>query len=366
MSRIISLWLISGTVAVLFSVGLINTLPTDGDGVTRGVALWTFLAVCKFAGITASGFFGLYGLLHEYRDKAGKTTRQGRVALSGILASAFLSAFSFILSEIKAADASAARQVLLLKENRINQDLLRGITEVSNKIVIAEASFKLEIVGNISGDVLEFSRDIPVHFDLFTRSQIRDCLEIFRLMSFLVEESSIDDESAEELESIFGHCLSAVPMPGSDIELPSTRVNFLRNPTGEEELGFFRIDPMLYQETALDPVGQMVSIVGTQEAWEYYIDDVPVRYRTNELFSVPDFAGVWLIVQVYPHAYVVADSDKDIAARLTYLDFDTEDGRSVTLYSDDFEIVSQGDFSVSFGFQFPKDLEKLDALFKSN
>ena len=43
------------------------------------------LITLKILGIFISSFFGIYALLHEYRDKKGRITSQGRIAMIGIV-----------------------------------------------------------------------------------------------------------------------------------------------------------------------------------------------------------------------------------------------------------------------------------------
>lgn len=365
MLRIIALWLTFGTAALLFAVGFVNSLPIDGDSITRGGAVSALLTFSKFLGITAAGFFGLYGLLHDYKDENGDVTPQGQFAQFGILGSAFLSALSLVLGEIKAADASAARQLQILEENAQSQTLLTELTNISNKIVINEASITIEITADLGTELLEHFEGS--FFPLMTRNQLRECLEGFQLVEFFYEHSEIElsEEDAEQFQSLFGHCLTVAPIPGHHIELRSTHVEFRRTRTAQNEIGFFRIDPLQYQKSALDPIGHLVGLK-EPNTWEYKLDDVPVRYRTNTLFSAADFAGVWLTIALYPHAYVVSDGKSAVTARLIRLDFDTEDGRSVTLNGDQFEIIRRDDASVTYGFQFPENLDEVQRLFASD
>lgn len=377
MRRMVLLWLIFGTATVLFCVGLVNSLPTDGEGFTRNSALTWILNLTKVLGIASSGFFGMYGLLHPYKYRSGELTPeghpaqdgditpQGRLAQTGILASVFLSAISFVLGEVRSADASAARQLQLLEDSANTQALLEGLTDVENKIVFAEASMTLHLDGKIGGKVLEHSDGMA--YPLMTRAQLRDCFETFRLVEDLFSLLGTELDRADEaaFAGIVEHCLTEVPIPGFEIELPSTRVSFKHSPGDEEELGFFRIDPLNHTHSSRDPVGKLTAFESNGTDWEYNLDDIPVRYRSNKLVSVSDFAGVWLTVQLHPHNYVVVDDDIEVAASLEYLDMDTEDGRSLSLYAKDLELVGEDDYSVTYGFQFPELPDELAELFQT-
>ncbi len=365
MARIVTLWLTFGSAAFLFAVGFVNSLPTDGEGLTRGGTVSALLTFSKFLGITAAGFFGLYGLLHDYKDKKGHVTRQGKIAQFGILGSAFLSALSLVLGEIKAADASAARQLQILKENARSQALLTELADLSNKIVIEEASITMEITAPLDNDVMEHFEGN--YFPLLTRAQLRECLEGIQLVEFFYEQadSSLTEDDVEHFQSLFGHCLTVSPVPGHVIDLRSTRIAFRRGRLDKDEIGFFRIDPLQYRESALKPIGHIVGL-SEPDTWEYELDDVPVRYRSNALFSASDFAGIWLTVELFPFSYVVTDGTSPVTALLTRLDFDTEDGRSVTLYESDFQVIEQNDASVVYGYKFPTDPEAVQRLFASD
>jgi hypothetical protein len=53
------------------------------------------IEIINFVTLGLTGFFSIYGLLHEYKDKKGRLTKQGRVAIYGIICSLTLSIAGF-------------------------------------------------------------------------------------------------------------------------------------------------------------------------------------------------------------------------------------------------------------------------------
>src|SRR4051812_25439800 len=68
--------------------------------------------ILKAVSMVATGVFGVIGILTNYKDKDGKVTKWGRVAITGILLSASISLVLYALESAKATEGAkeAAKQ----------------------------------------------------------------------------------------------------------------------------------------------------------------------------------------------------------------------------------------------------------------
>ncbi len=77
------------------------------------------IEIISFFTILMTGFFSIYGLLHPYKDKDGKLTKHGRIAVYGIVLSLTLSVVGFGIKLKKDSDDKSS------KLKQIQQDLAR-------------------------------------------------------------------------------------------------------------------------------------------------------------------------------------------------------------------------------------------------
>ena len=82
--------------------------------------------VISFLMIILTGFFSIYGLLHEYKDKEGILTKHGKIAIYGIVISLVLSvcSFGFKLNadrEAKMSELKSIKDELIYQNETINK-----------------------------------------------------------------------------------------------------------------------------------------------------------------------------------------------------------------------------------------------------
>ena len=107
--------------------------------------LSTWLVILKFIGIALSAGFGVLALLTEYKDKERKITYWGRIALTGVVLSAIITAtaqsIELVLKEAQAED----NQKRALAQLKTNEKLLTNINRGLNPLTDVRASFSLDV-----------------------------------------------------------------------------------------------------------------------------------------------------------------------------------------------------------------------------
>src|ERR1041384_3735214 len=107
------------------------------------------VAILQIASVLASAVFGGIGVLTEYKDKDGRPTRWGRIALAGIICSALLTLLlqAFEASRARAASAEAARRdaetrknlsAILASASRITTATQQNLTAAQQNLVRSE------------------------------------------------------------------------------------------------------------------------------------------------------------------------------------------------------------------------------------
>lgn len=104
-----------------------------------------WLVFLKFFSVAMSAFFGVLALLTEYKDKSGKITSWGRVALVGVLISAFITASSQAIEMSLSQAASQRNQERALAQLQANSDILFDIRRSLNPLDDVRASYWLVV-----------------------------------------------------------------------------------------------------------------------------------------------------------------------------------------------------------------------------
>lgn len=95
--------------------------------------------------IILTGFFGIYGLLHEYKDKSGRITRNGKIAVYGILVSATISVIGIGVNLKKAKDQELKQRESFEAELKRYNITLNEIKRLAYPLtdLIVEESYEL-------------------------------------------------------------------------------------------------------------------------------------------------------------------------------------------------------------------------------
>ena len=108
--------------------------------------LGLLLTLLKFLSIIATAFFGIAGLLHDFKDNNDRITKWGRISLAGILLSGMIAGATEIALIFKsraqeAAEASRQKEVL----NRIDR------TTAQSKNILQETTRVLHPIEDLHG-----------------------------------------------------------------------------------------------------------------------------------------------------------------------------------------------------------------------
>lgn len=316
------------------------------------------IITAKAIGIILSGFFGVYGLLNDYKVD-GEVTQQGKVAIFGIAFGAVLSALAFGAQEIKSTNASVARELALLAEAKHNRRVLDNLNDIANQVNFVEATIELEL--NYPSGLFEtdLAQRVTESARILTTRQQWECKQRVFLAENEMRLSA--NATGEELPFLGRPCEDFIRLDSSYFSIPPIRVSFFSSDTSTEELGFLRIDPD--QQVTDQHLTEIIAVnQGDDSTVNLIYDDVPVRFRTNQLRFVRDFAGVQLEMLLLDDHYRVEGFKPTI--KIVQLDLDMSDGRDLTLYANRFDMSGGSESGFVFLFKFPDDPDDLNRLFQ--
>ncbi|MEO1550448.1 MAG: hypothetical protein AAFR93_08450 [Pseudomonadota bacterium] len=100
------------------------------------------LIAVKVLGTGLAGFFGLYGILHDFRDETGRVTRAGRIAIMGLGASILLTGLAETWDGLSARSESRAATERIERAITEIDRSLRQIEDV--QVFVADLAVPLE------------------------------------------------------------------------------------------------------------------------------------------------------------------------------------------------------------------------------
>lgn len=300
--------------------------------------------VLKVAGILVSAFFGVYALLHDYRDDAGKVTKQGRVAIGGIFLGAIIGAMATILDEMSSR-ASTTRQLRLLSEQLERTDVaIDRIDRVANRFVIEEVTLRMDI-----GSAILTSRVLKTA-EFLRGSGNLDCHP---------EDNDLGAAAAIRfaLPPASAPCIDSLRRLLDGGQLPAFRFDVMSNWHGDTE-AFFRVAasdrlPMNQNTDARFYAWNDANVVALE------LDDVPSRFRTVSILAIEDFAGRELFAEISDWGFI--RPLEDVSVRLQSIDIDLADGRDMQIQLSDPRADVAGPWWHA-EFRFPETREGVAAL----
>ncbi|MEO0664989.1 MAG: hypothetical protein AAFY97_04565 [Pseudomonadota bacterium] len=361
------------------------------------------LYLLKASGILLSAYFGVYGLLYDFRHKVtGQVTREGRRALIGILLGAAISLLSVGLEERAAARQFAeqlakANQTLdgiarLQKSSGETLDQALQISEntkaaiESLDIVTRNSETTIRDLGQALGGI-ERTTDgigrvlgaiVPVEASITYRVSRSDTLrerlfglgsnpeDAFRGFAVGACRFYSDDVTGflelyvdlRETRQSDVACFTNFLTDGLGLALPHTTVNFFHDSNEDGVDGRFRIhglNAITHSNTAQFALRYFVQ----EDVWELEMDDIPIRFRTQSLLSQVDYLGLNMIV-VDSSTEVLGRNDGEV--EFVWLDVDADDGRGFAM---DLAGRAQSGWenSVFVEYRFPDNAADLDLVF---
>ena len=109
--------------------------------------LAALIQTTKFLGIALAGLFGLLGVLTDYRDKQGRVTRWGRIALFGTIISTVVALASQELDFLKSARDEHETSLKALEQAKANAAMLQQIGRAVDPLdsLVVDAWLRLDL-----------------------------------------------------------------------------------------------------------------------------------------------------------------------------------------------------------------------------
>jgi hypothetical protein len=276
------------------------------------------LLALKIAGLLVSSFFGVFALLHDYRNAAGRVTRQGQMAIGGIFLGAVIGSTATVIEELENTRTTDRQFDLLTTQLQNTDDALRRIDRVANRFVISQVSLSIDIESpSLTRRTLEAAA---------TAASIResDC-------QLIAEDLGATAAIRFAMPAVVENCQDILAGVLAGSRLPEVRFSIANSWYSDSDAVF---NVALSERMPINPHTDLwLYAWKDQGIVQINFDDVPVQFQTESILAIEDFSKKELFARFDDWGFLQQLGDARV--RLRWVNMGLQDGRDMPLVLSD-------------------------------